>query len=720
MKVAILWHMHQPSYWEADLGKYRYPWAYLHAARHYHMMGLVAREHPEVAMTINVTPVLMEQLDDYSKDDFKDELLDVVRKPAEALDSEDLPRLLDHVFKLHVPTMIAPFPRYRELKNLLDGTRVKKVREDELRDLQVWYLLTWTGPHLRQRPEISELFKKGKGFSEADKSLLFAATHQAVREVLPVYRELAQRGRVEVSTTPYFHPILPLLIDCEVARESRPNVNMGDVCFRYPQDARWHVEEAIRAYEGRFGRAPRGMWPAEGSVSNAALGLLASCGMRWAATDEAVLSRSLGRFPLSEEEKHRPYAYADSGLRVYFRDRELSDRIGFVYSSWDPRHAAEDVIARLLGIRERLGRKESQACVSVILDGENPWEYYPDSGIGFLTGLYRRLASTPGLETIRLGDLEAFDRKLERLPSVVPGSWIDANFDTWIGAYEKNRAWACLGTARHKLAMEAPGVPVPRELYRAEGSDWFWWLGPGHDTPYEASYENLFRTNLIAGLAKAGLEAPPILRVERRIVHTPLFQPPLHLFTPRITGRLGNYYDWIAAGFYRSTDGTTHRGNRLLERLRFGFDASRFYLRCEGNFEAVRKSPEEVALVLEIHNPRNLRMVYRGGRLEIHPWNGPAEGASPAAQAGSLPERGPPAESAATELAVAPSRGAAAVGSVAEAAVPLEELGARPSDFLDFAVSLRVAKDAIDRLPQSGYISVSVPPGDFGGENWSV
>ncbi len=722
MKVAVLWHMHQPSYWEADLGKYRYPWAFLHAARHYHMMGLLAKEHPELAMTINITPVLMEQLDDYSKDTFEDQLLEVIRKPADSLDSEEQARLLDHVFKLNLQTMIAPFARYKELKNLLDGTHAKKVREEEIRDLQVWYLLTWTGPHLRQRPEVQDLFRKAKHFSEEDKDAVFSIMHQAVRDVIPVYRELGSRGRVEISTTPYFHPILPLIIDCEAARQSRANVHLDEVSFRFLQDARWHVEEAVRAYESRFGRPPQGMWPAEGSVSEAALDLLASCGMRWAATDEAVLSRSLARYPLSEEERHRPYAFGESGIRVFFRDRELSDRIGFVYSSWDPEHAAEDLLGRLAGIRERLGRKESAACVSIILDGENPWEYYPDSGVGFLSRFYRGLTTNPGLEPIRMGDAEAFDRKPERLAHVVPGSWIDANFDTWIGADEKNRAWTSLGMARQKLAVEAPNVPVPREFYRAEGSDWFWWLGPGHDTPYEASYENLFRTNLIAGLAKAGLEAPEILRIERRIIHSPLFQPPLHLFTPKINGRLGNYYDWIAAGFYRSSDGSIHRGNRLIDRLRFGFDEKSFFLRAEGNFEAVRALKEDVALVLEFHNPRSLKVVCHGGRLEILPWNGGSRspGDDPAIRE-SLPElaaRAAPAQS--TPSSRAPSRGAAAIGTVAEAGIPLEEIGTRPGDFLDFAVSLRVGAEAIDRLPQAGYISVNVPPPDFGGENWSV
>jgi len=720
MKIALLWHMHQPSYWEADSGRYRYPWTFLHAARHYHMMGLLAKENPQVSMTINVTPVLAEQLDDYSKPDFKDKLLDVIRKPADSLTGDDVPILLDHVFKLHVPTMIAPYPRYRELKNILDGTSSKRVRVEEIRDLQVWYLLAWTGFPLRREAALAELYRKGKRFTEEDKRLVFDACHRAVKEVLPLYSELMAKGSVEISTTPYYHPILPLIIDCEAARESRPNVLLGGVSFRFPQDARWHVEEAIRSYEARYGKKPQGMWPAEGSVSNAALELLASSGMKWAATDEAVLARSLGHFPISEEERHRPYAFGDTGLSIFFRDRELSDRIGFVYSSWKPEHAAQDLRGRLLDIRSRLGKKEATACVSIILDGENPWEYYPDSGIGFLTHFYQALASTPGLETVRMGEHAGGDQKHVKLSSVVPGSWVDANFDTWIGCPEKNRAWVFLGTARQKLAVGAPQMQPPREFYRAEGSDWFWWLGPGHDTPYEASYENLFRTNLLEGLSKAGLEAPPDLKVAARIVPTPRFQPPLHLFTPKIEGRFGNYYGWIASGYFRSSEGSFHRAQRLLERVRFGFDEKMFYLRGEGNLKALRDSKEAVSVVLEFLRPKDMKIVYHGGALDIFPRNdsgsGQANGAAadqPAMASGSRAENG-------THPPAGPSRGLAAIGSVVEMAIPLDELGSSPGDVLDFAVSIRTGKDSVDRLPQSGFISVSTPPKDFGSENWNV
>jgi hypothetical protein len=290
----------------------------------------------------------------------------------------------------------------------------------------------------------------------------------------------------------------------------------------------------------------------------------------------------------------------------------------------------------------------------------------------------------------------------ERLRGIVPGSWIDANFDTWIGVPEKNQAWQCLSSARHKLAVEAPGTPMPRELYRAEGSDWFWWLGPGHDTPYEASYENLFRTNLLEGLRRAGLEAPDILKSTTRIVPTPTFQPPLHLFTPRVDGKRGNYYEWIAAGFYRSSEGSTHRASRLLEQLRFGFDREAFYLRVEGDLDQFRKANGDVSLTVEVLRPNELDFTFDRGSLTV------------AARSGN----GRPGEAAPRSRRE--SRGKAAIGDVVEVQLPLEELGARTGQALDFAVSVRVGHDLIERLPRSGYVCATIPSPEYGRENWSV
>jgi alpha-amylase/alpha-mannosidase (GH57 family) len=692
VKVAILWHMHQPSYWDAQLGRYRYPWAFLHAVRHYHAMALLSKLHPRVRLTFNITPVLLEQLAHYARDPLADVLLEVLLKPADGLDEEETRRLLDHVFKLNHATMIDPFPRFRELRGHfgggLDKAKLKRLKVQEILDLQTLYLLSWCGSPLRDQEMVKGLIRRERDYRENDKKNLFAAQRELVAGTVPLYREIQELGHAEISTTPYYHPILPLLIDCEVAREARSNAPLEGVDFHVPGDADWQVGAAVRAYRSSFGSDPAGMWPAEGAVSMAALELMAQHGIRWSATDEGILGRTFQR-GLGLAEKHRPYRVGDR-LFLFFRDRELSDRIGFIYSSWDPVKAADDLIGRLLGIRDHLQGAEARACVTIILDGENPWEYYPDRGVGFLGRLYQQLAATSGLETVRFKDhLESADAG--SLSHVSPGSWIDANFDTWIGSPEKNHAWKILSAARRKLAVEAPQAEVPVEFYRAEGSDWFWWLGPGHDTPYESSYENLFRLNLKQGLEKAGLEVPSIFHAASPVLPSPIFQPPMHLFAPKIDGRIGSYYDWIAAGFYRASEGSLHRTSRRLSRIRFGFDARHLYLRLEGDLESFRRESGR-SVVLEFQRPRAVRAVLSGGGLNLS-----GEGGTGIRSAGR-----------------------AAFGEVVELSIPLEELGAKTGDSVEFAAAILVGRDAIDRLPQFGFVTLPVPSTDFGRENWSV
>ena len=517
----------------------------------------------------------------------------------------------------------------------------------------------------------------------------------AVRQIVPLYRALEECGIAELSTTPYYHPILPLLISTAAAREARPGVQLDGIDFHHPEDADWHIAAAMAAHDRDFGHPPAGLWPAEGGVSQAAVEAMAQHGARWVATDEGILARSLGREP-SLAEKHRPWRVDGAPVHgrdretvaVFFRDRELSDRIGFVYSRWEPKQAAQDVIARLEQIAEQLGGDAERSCVTIILDGENPWEHYPDSGELFLSELYARLSERKKLEPAFLRDVA--DAPWPSLSRIASGSWIDANFDTWIGAPRKNHAWKGLAAARRKVAVEARGAALPEEFYRAEGSDWFWWLGPGHDTPYEESYENLFRGNLLRGLARLDLEPPPILTEANPVRPSSSYSPPTHLIHPRINGRVGSYYDWIAAGSYRASGGTFHRATRTLSWLRFGFDDEWLYVRLEGKLQPF-KVEQELKVVVEFQNPKGFRAEL------LH-----TDGVSIAGPSGSA----------------RPGRGR--FGDVVEIAIPRESLGEPPGSLLEFAASLEVRGEVVDRIPEFGFIATQVPAADFGRENWSV
>ena len=664
-------------------------------------MGMIAKDHPELRAAFNFTPVLVEQLDHYaSNEPLQDRVLEVILKPAEDLSEVELGVVLDHVFKLNPRTMIDPFPRYRELFGLLGGStspQRSKITPQDVRDLQVLYLLTWCGTALRHDDPVRSLVEKTREFTESEKEALFATMQRAVRETLPLYRDLEAAGQVEMTTTPYYHPILPLVINTSSAVESRPSVDLEGIDFRYPQDALWHVTEARKSHRDHFDRDPTGLWPAEGSVSDAALEMIASSGFRWAGADEGVLHRSLSKASLTADEKFLPYRFRDTDLWIYFRDRQLSDRIGFVYSGWDPEEAVEDLVGHLLTIRSNTTTR-SGGCVTLILDGENPWEYYPDSGLGFLNGFYAKLVSMPELEPVRFCDDRETRDDVSSLGHVVPGSWIDSNFDTWIGGREKNHAWKVLSAARGALERKAPNTEVPRALYRAESSDWFWWLGPGHDTPYESSYENIFRFNLGDALEQASVNPPDLLETSVTPVATPLFRPPTHLSTPTIDGRPASYYDWIAAGFQQASEGSFHRVTRHLDRVRFGFDLDNLYLRVEGDLEKL-KSDSDVRLVVTFQRPPGeYRLEY--GRQQV----------STSTNDGSNEFRGKLAHEVFVEMAI-----------------PFDETGADIGDPIEFAVSIVVdavsavgGEREIDRIPQAGNI-VTVRPGhDYGLDNWSA
>lgn len=693
LKVAILWHMHQPTYWDPRISKFRYPWVFLHNARHYHMMGRIARDHPETAMAFNFTPVLIEQMEHYIENGPKDDrLLEALLHPAADLDELQRELVLDHAFKLHLPTMVHPFPRYKQLHALIGDeplTRQRaRITPQDLLDLQTLYLITWCGIPLANSDPVKSLIEKGKDFTEEDKASVFQAMLEAMRETLPLFKELQDRGQIEMTTTPYYHPILPLLIDTASARESRHDVDIGEIDFRFPDDARWHVNAAIEMHRKHFGSAPRGMWPAEGSVSDGALQLMAEQGIEWAGTDEGVLGKSIGKFLVPAEQKYRPHRFQNSDLWVYFRDREMSDRVGFVYSGWEPKKGAEDVIARLLQARDHLGDRASEHCYTIILDGENPWEYYPDSGLGFLNHLYHLLANTEGLKSVRFCDHRREAATPSSLAHVVPGSWIDANFDTWIGCPEKNHAWKVLTASRKELALQAPDAQPSRDIYGAEGSDWFWWLGPGHDTPYESSYENLFRLQLKTGLEAAGVKPPSILEATAPLMPSPVYQPPLHLSSPPVDGKQGGYYDWLAAGFFKATEGSYHRTQRNFEVLRFAVDRWSLYLRLEGelgNLGAADDGQEGTTeLQIEIQAEETFTFRFRSGELS------------------------------------GPDGARACLDEVLELQIDFEPLGLKPGTPFKIAAVLVEGDHTLDRLPQSGHVTLLCPDDDFGAEHWNV
>ncbi|MCA9521664.1 MAG: hypothetical protein KC609_11855 [Myxococcales bacterium] len=678
--VIFLWHMHQPVYEDPLSGEVILPWVRLHAAKDYIDMARAVASVPNTKAVFNVVPCLMEQL----VADRPDRFFELSRKPATELSEVERALLVGNFFSAHADHMIRPFPRYQFLfdKYLAHGASAnpRSMPDDEARDLQVWFNLAWCGEHIAEEPAIAALIEKGRGFTEEEKLLLLERHRQCVREVLPYYRQLIESQVIEVSTTPFYHPILPLLINIDEALICRPGSSLPDEPFGYAIDAVSQVESAIDFYRQQFGRLPTGMWPAEGSVSEEALQLLVAGRIRWAATDEGILFSSLDG-PPPEGATFRAYEW--NGIRLFFRDRYLSDRIGFVYSKWNTDHAVADFISTLESRLPLLERIDSPV-ISIILDGENAWEYYPDGGMPFLRKLYRAIAEHPRFETTTFEDFLATDPSAYPLHRVRCGSWINSDFSTWIGDPVKNQAWSLLSRARTAVEEHFAGEEIEqhqavmRAVAVAEGSDWFWWFGEGHTCSHEAEFDMLFRNWVTEIYRRLEIEPPAELRDPLTRATGERCSMPLFMISPQITGVVESYYKWISAGHCEYHEGALAQTKPTIHQIYFGFDESHFYLRVD-LFE--RDAAELVAADLTI----------------------------------ALHVRRPEAK----EIELVDGENARMV-EVVEAKLPLDELCQSRDTPLIFFVLVRQRGHEIERFPLYEPISLPFPTPDFGLENWSV
>jgi alpha-amylase/alpha-mannosidase (GH57 family) len=528
IRLALLWHMHQPFYQDLATGEHILPWVRMHALKDYRGMVDVLEPFGGVRATFNLVPSLIVQLQAFSQGRARDRHLEVGLAPAESLGPDDRAFLVANGFHAAYHQMIAPFPRYQELHGTRELFSTWPV--EAIRDLQVWHKLTWIDPdYLARDPRLRALLEKGRDFSEDDKRALAAIELEILQSTIGTYRRAQDRGQVELSTSPFYHPILPLLCDTDAHLAAHPQATRPQHPFRRPGDAREQVGRAVRFHTQVFGRAPLGMWPSEGSVSNPVVPIAAAEGLRWLATDEDVLARTLGEplprdhdgLPLRPEVLYRPYDVQSGGarVRVLFRDHALSDRIGFVYQSWEPHHAADDFVWRIRESARRFAERTpgETPVITVILDGENAWEHYVGGGRPFLRQLYGRLEAAQDIRTVTMAT--AADGPARPLDRLFPGSWIHADFSIWAGHRDDQRAWSQLSQARTVFDERAPFLPAAardqayEELLIAEGSDWFWWYGDDHSSDQDRDFDELFRRHLRNAYEALGLEPPAELHV---------------------------------------------------------------------------------------------------------------------------------------------------------------------------------------------------------------
>ena len=761
--VAFLWHMHQPLYKDPAASRYLMPWVRLHACKSYFDMVDVLEEFPDARLTFNLVPSLLVQIEDCGTGSATDPFLAHFLKPADSLTEPERRFLLQNFFMANWNSVIRRHGRYWQLlykrgTNYTPGSDIEELKftTRDYRDLQMWHNLAWFGFRARRKfPEIAELIAKGQHFTEEDKQTILALQVEIAHQVIPLYREARERGQIEITTSPFYHPIIPLVMSTANATRANPECTVPAERFEHPDDVRVQLEKALSLHRSVFGELPEGLWPPEGAVCPEMIPMIRKAGLKWMVSDEEVLEHSIPEDAARNRSEvlYKPYRVVHDGeaADMLFRDRELADAIGFHYMAMRPTDAVDNFMGQLQTIRE--GCEVAAKCypgapvVPVFLDGENPWEAYPNDGEGFLSELYRRLVADPSIRMTRISDyLSEFPPKdtLERLH---PGSWINHNFNVWIGHPEENEAWDSLAGARAALehtqafaGAARAGKPNATDLekaweaiYVAEGSDWFWWYGDDFTSDNDAEFDNLFRTHLMNAYRFMGAEVPRVLAEPIKRYQTVAgAREPMRFIAPVIDGKRSNFYEWEGAGVYeaRRPSGAMHQREAHIEQICYGFDLETLYLRVSYRNPAElgafvdEKYRKQFRIVAELRHARDHLIEFVVDLDEVF-----KEGERPKIPRDEmityrLARRTQDGKSV-EELGIGDSL---RTDKVTELSVSFEQLGFKAGDQVELAVTMypidrrgRAATIApLERCPKKGNIHFTVPDEFFELDNWVV
>jgi len=626
LRVVVLWHQHQPFYKDLVSGEYRLPWVRLHALKDYYGMVKLLDEFSNVHQTFNLVPSLITQIQDYVTGAAHDPFLDVAAKPAKDLTPHERRFALQYLFQANPTHLIGRYPRYRELWDRFrsGGGNPEAVEKyfsaQDFTDLQVLSQIAWFDEFFLDDADIKGLIQKGRDYSLEDQSFVMDRERELLAKVLPAHATAAQQGHIEISASAFYHPILPLVCDTNVGAVSSPGLPLPQNRFRHPEDAREQLLRGLNLHQEVFGIRPQGVWPSEGSVSEEVLGIAQNLGVKWMATDEEVLGRSLGVSFGRDGHGHLPPELArklytihrfesdQAEVNLIFRDHTISDLIGFVYSGMAPQDAASHLMHNIKQSAQPILDAGHDAVVPIILDGENAWEYYPQSGREFLRRFYDALQHEAGVEATTVSEAIQRHQDFSPLKSLVPGSWIHANFNVWIGAPEDNRAWDYLSHARNFYDQVAPQADEAQrqlafeEILIAEGSDWNWWYGPEHHSANDREFDELYRKHLsniyqLLGSRPPDYLAQPIIGGGER----PAVLPQTAYIHPRVTGDMVRYFEWMGAAVYTADRraGAMHGKQFLLDAVYAGIDESHIYGRLDFVENKVPAEDFEIVVNLE-------------------------------------------------------------------------------------------------------------------------
>ncbi len=534
LKLVLCWHMHQPEYRDLHTSEFKLPWTYLHVIKDYVDMAAHLEAVPEARVVVNFAPILLEQIEEYAKQingylqvssSITDPLLATLIDPSILVGPEQRMKMVKDCMRANREMQINRYPAFKRLIEMADWLdhhyeSLSYINSQFISDLLVWYHLAWMGETIKTSdPRIKRLIDKGSDYTFHDRIEIIEVIAEQLTSVICRYKELAVKGQIELSVTPYAHPIMPLLLDFDSTHNAMPDAALPNLPAYPGGEARvfWHLEKGVQTFERFFGFKPKGCWPSEGSICNATLKLLSDFGFSWTASGGSVLHNSLN-LPGNNKETgiYHPFKLNKTNIACFFRDDGLSDLIGFEYSKWH----ADDAVADLIQHLENIATHETgDKVVSIIMDGENAWEYFPANGYHFLSALYQQLAKHPNIELTTFTECINSSVDIIPLEKIVAGSWVYGTFSTWIGDADKNRGWEMLGDAKQAFdKIISTGRLSDKQVHQAElqlavceGSDWFWWFGDYNPGEAVSNFEKQFRLNLANLYRLLDLESPAYL-----------------------------------------------------------------------------------------------------------------------------------------------------------------------------------------------------------------
>ena len=611
LSIAFIWHMHQPIYKSEPEGLYLMPWVRLRAIKDYLDMLFVMDKFKGLKLNFNLVPMLISSIYDYGYNDAHDIFSRLTITPVEELTDDEKEFILNHFFDVNYQNMILPYPEYKKLYDKRfqsPDVSIHDFSPQEYADIMSWFNLVWFDPMWRENPEIKSLFEKKNGeFTQADREKIIELQRDLIKKIIPAYKKYQEDGKIEISTSPYYHPILPLLLDMEDAKVANPNAQYPEINSDMSSDARLNVEIALDTFEDIFGIRPSGIWPSEQCISEKTLQLFQNLGVRWTISDEGILEQALKKEFVRDFRGYLEdpydlchsytYNYEDKKIDLLFRDAVIPNLIGFEYPHHDPVKAANDLYDRIKTRQKKLlSSPDEKHILTIAMDGENCWENYPNDGHEFLETLYKLILEDDDLETVRVSDyLDEIDKLENRknsfvLETIKPGSWINRDFLLWIGEPTKNLAWTYMDNARCALIDYQQKYPEDenlesawQELLISQSSDWYWWYGEPNDSGQDDIFDHLFREHL-KNIYKAIKKPVP------KYLETPLAEfIETHSRYPQgvfehfeLDGKNTNS-KWENAGCIDIPAPPTMQERRFFNKIYFGYDTENLYLRFDIN-----------------------------------------------------------------------------------------------------------------------------------------